>query len=85
MSEGILVDFHSEPVQEHVSVDLDVQDDNDVPQQGQRELVCQCVHTKHVDLDVLVIKSTAISKASVSLDDLPITRSALKADVIWIL
>ena len=80
VSEPLLTTSHrSHPLAKYV------QDDNNVPQQGQRELVCQCVHTRHVDLDVLVIKSTAISKASVSLDDLPITRSALKADVIWIL
>jgi hypothetical protein len=76
MSEGILIDFHSEHDHEHVLVDLDVQDDNNVPQQGQRELVR--VHTTHVDLDTPVIKSPIITKASVSLDDLPIIRSALE-------
>ena len=67
MSEGILIDFHSEPDQEHVLVDLDVQDDNNVPQ---HEFVR--VHTTHVDLDA------AVSKTAVSLDDPPIIRSALE-------
>lgn len=30
MSDGILIEFNSEPDQEHVLVDLDVQDDNNV-------------------------------------------------------
>ena len=75
MSEGILIDFHSEHDHEHVLVDLDMQNDN-VPQQGQRDLVR--VHTTHVDLDTPVTKTPTITKASVSLDDLPIIRSALE-------
>ena len=70
MSEGILIDFHSEPDQEHVLVDLDVQDDNNVPQ---HEFVR--VHTTHVDLDAAPI---TITKAAVSLDDPPIIRSTLE-------
>ena len=75
MSEGILIDFHSEPDREHVLVDLDVQDDNNVPQ---HEFVR--VHTTHVDLDAAVSKSpVTITKAAVSLDDPPIIiKSALE-------
>ena len=66
MSEGILIDFHSEPDQEHVLVDLD---DNNVPQSRQHEFVR--VHTTHVDLDTA-------AKSAVSLDDPPTIRPALE-------
>ena len=66
-SEGILIDFHSEPDQERVLVDLDAQDDNNVPQQGQ----FVHVNTTHVDLP-------SITKAAVLLDDPPIIKSALE-------
>ena len=73
MSEGILIDFHSEPDREtHVLVDLDVQDDNNVPQQERHEFVR--VHTTHVDLDAPPIST----EAAVSLDDLPIIKSTLE-------
>ena len=77
MSEGILIDFHSEPDQEHVLVDLDVQDDSNVPQQGQHDFVR--VHTTLVDLDAAVSKPpVTVDKGVVSLDDPPIFRSALE-------
>jgi hypothetical protein len=78
LSDGILIDFHSEPDQEHVLVDLDVQDDNNVPQQGQHQFVH--VHTTHVDLDAAVNKPpiTITKAAAVSLDDPPIIRSTLE-------
>ena len=59
MSEGKLIDLHTELDQEHVLVDLDVQDDNNVPQH--REFVP--VHTTRVDLDA------AVTKAAVPLDN----------------
>ena len=77
MSEGILIDFHSEPDQEHVLVDLDVQHDNNVPQQGLHESLR--VHTTHVDFDAAVSKPPITTdKAAVSLDDPPIIKSALE-------
>ena len=77
MSEGILIDFLSEPDQEHVLVDLDVQDDNNVPQQGQHESLR--VHTTHVDFDAAVSDlPITTDKAAVSLDDPPIIRPALE-------
>ena len=61
-SEGIRIDFHSELNQ------VDVQDDNNIPLQGQHEFVC--VHTSHVENP-----PPAITKA-VSLGDSPIIRSS---------
>ena len=67
-SEGLLIDFYSE---ERVLVDLDAQDDNNVPQQGR--FVCD--NTTHVDLDAAVTKSPTITKVALLLDDLPIIKS----------
>ena len=68
MSEGKLVDFHSVPDREHVLVDLDARDENNVPQQEQPEFIH--IHTTHVDLDVTVSKPAAtITKTAAPLDD----------------
>ena len=78
MSEGKLIDFHSGPDQEHVLVDLDVQDDNNVPQQEQLEFTR--VHTTRVDLDAVVSEPpTTITKAILPLDDPPEGRGSLDA------
>ena len=56
MSDHLPINF-----QDHFLVDLDMQDGNGVPQQGQHEFVC--IHTTHVDLDAPVSKSPNITKA----------------------
>jgi len=69
LSEGKLIDFHSAPEEEHVLVDLDVQDDN-VPQQEQPEFIR--VYRTSVDLDLAVSKPTVDVEP---LDEHPTVRS----------
>ena len=69
MSEGKLIDFQSEHEQEHVSTDMGVQVDNNVPQQ---ELVH--VHRTRVDFDAAVSKLTE----AVLPDEPPVVRSVLE-------
>ena len=74
MVEAKLIDFHSEPQPEHVLVNLDVQDDNNVPQQGQSDLVP--AGRTYVDL---VSKPTTITEAAtLPLDESPIVNSVLQ-------
>ncbi|KAF8804465.1 hypothetical protein BYT27DRAFT_7193938 [Phlegmacium glaucopus] len=73
MSEGKLIDFHSGPEEEHVLVDLDVQDDDNVPQQEKPEFTH--VHRTHVDLDLAATEPTDDVKP---LDEPPTVRSHLE-------